>query len=245
LFSGWVEPYAILGKPAEKVVAASDEIRRAFPFELKGMDTDNGEEFINYELDRYCHQTGVKRFRSRAYKKDDQAHVEQKNGSHVRRLIGWDRYDTAQAVAAMNDLYRNEWRLLTNLFLPSVKLDYKIRNGSKLKKVYKDAKTPLDRLLESKQGDAAKLEKLRQLRQRLDPFELASAVDRKLQAIWKLASSARTKPQPRQHIIKDNRPWEWWLTGENANLPQLPSQIDNTLARIGQNYWRDRFFGTN
>lgn len=245
LFSGWVEACAILGKQAEKVVSASDEIRRAFPFELKGMDTDNGEEFINYDLDRYCRGTGVQRFRSRAYKKDDQAHIEQKNGTHVRRLIGWDRYDTPAAVSAMNALYRNEWRLLTNLFLPSVKLDYKVRNGSKLKRVYKDAKTPLDRLLESKHGDRAKLEQLRLVRARLDPFELATTVDRKLAAIWKLASSGRAKPGPRRHVIKSNRPWESWITKEDARLEHLRIPLDRNLARIGHNNWKDGFFGTN
>jgi len=245
LFSGWVEACAILGKTAEKVVAASNEIRQAFPFELKGMDTDNGEEFINYDLDRYCRQSGVQRFRSRAYKKDDQAHIEQKNGSHVRRLIGWDRYDTQEAVKAINELYRNEWRLLANLFLPSVKLDYKVRNGSKLKRVYKDAKTPLDRLLESQRGDRAKLEQLRRLRDRLDPFELAVVVDRKLRAIWNLASSGRGKPAPRRHVIKANRPWESWMSNEDAHLAQLSFSLDSDLGRFSHAYWRDKFFGTN
>jgi hypothetical protein len=245
LFSGWVEAYAILGKPAEKVVSASDEIRRGFPFELKGMDTDNGEEFINYDLDRYCRGAGIQRFRSRAYKKDDQAHIEQKNGTHVRRLIGWDRYDSQAAVDAMNALYRNEWRLLTNLFLPSVKLDYKVRNGSKLKRVYKDAKTPLDRLLESKHGDRAKLEQLRLVRARLDPFELAKAVDRKLDAVWKLASSGRIKPAPRRHIIKSNRPWEWWIQNEDAKLTQLQHPHMSIVRQMKNGIWRDKFFGTN
>ncbi|MBI4424318.1 MAG: transposase family protein [Elusimicrobia bacterium] len=244
LFSGWDEPCAILGKHAEKVVAASDEIRQAFPFEEKGKDTDNGEEFINYEMDRYCRRMGIKRFRSRPYKKDDQAHIEQKNGTHVRRLIGWDRYDTQEAVDAMNDLYRNEWRLLTNLFLPSIKLDYKVREGSKLKRVYKDAETPLDRLLKSEHGDRAKLEQLRQVRERLDPFELAKMVDRKLQAIWKLASRGRIKPAAPPHVVKANRPWEHWMAVEDAKLAQLPLKPDGELVRISRNYGRDAFFGT-
>ena len=244
LFSGWDEPYAILGKHAEKVVAASDEIRQAFPFEEKGKDTDNGEEFINYEMDRYCRRRGIKRFRSRPYKKDDQAHIEQKNGTHVRRLIGWDRYDTQEAVDAMNDLYRNEWRLITNLFLPSIKLDYKVRKGSKIKRVYKDAMTPLDRLLESKYGDRAKLEQLRELRGRLDPFELAKAVDRKLRAIWRLAARGRIKPVAPPHVIKDNRPWEQWMRNEDAALARLPSQASGELLRIARGLQRDEFYGT-
>jgi len=245
LFSGWVEMRAILGKRAEAVVAASDEIRRELPFDLKGMDSDNGDEFINYELDRYCHKNGILRFRSRPYKKDDQAHIEQKNGTHVRRLIGWHRYDTAEAVAAMNDLYRNEWRLLANLFLPSVKLTDKIRVGSRIKRVYEDAQTPLDRLLDSGKGDRAKLEGLRRLRAGLDPFEISRTVERKLRAVWKLASQGRIRPAPPPHATKANRPWEWWMREEDAKFPQLPFRPDSDLARITRNCRRDSFFGTN
>lgn len=181
----------MLGKQAKNVVEGAKEMRQAMPFEQKGIDTDNGEEFINWELDRYCQNTGLKRFRSRPYKKDDQAHIEQKNGTHVRRLIGWDRYDTEEAVAAMNDLFRNEWRLLTNLFLPSVKLANKIRIGSKIKRVYGAPKTPLDRLRDSGKGDRKKIEELYKLRGELNPFELAKQVEAKLERIWKLASHAK------------------------------------------------------
>jgi hypothetical protein len=245
LFSGWTELTAMLGKTAVEVVAKTDEVRKGLPFALKGIDSDNGEEFINYDLAHYCRRTSVKRFRSRPYKKDDQAHVEQKNGTHVRRLIGWHRYDTQEAVDAMNDLYRNEWRLLSNLFLPSVKLDYKTRRGSKIKRVYHEAKTPLDRLLESEHGDRAKLEDLRRLRERLDPFELSKVVDRKLQTIWKLASQGGPiKPAPTTHVPAEILPWECWLVTEDAKLAQLPFH-DRDLRQITRSYWRDAFFGTN
>lgn len=114
LFSGWVECRATLGKGAAEVLGALDEMRQAAPFETKGLDSDNGEEFINRHLARYCEKENILRFRSRPYKKDDQAHIEQKNWTHVRKLIGWGRYDTQAAVDAMNDLYRNEWRLFCN-----------------------------------------------------------------------------------------------------------------------------------
>lgn len=161
LFSGWVECRATLGKGAVEVVALLEEMRQAAPFEVKGLDSDNGDEFVNWHLERYCRERNIRRFRSRPYKKDDQAHVEQKNWTHVRKLIGWDRYDTQAAVDAMNDLYRKEWRLFCNLYLPSVKLEKKIRVGSRIKRIYGKAKTPLDRLLESGQGDRKKLEKMR------------------------------------------------------------------------------------
>lgn len=245
LCSGWTELAAMLGKTAVQVVEKTDEVRKELPFEMKGIDSDGGEEFVNYDLAHYCHRTGVNRFRSRPYKKNDQAHVEQKNGTHVRRLIGWHRYDTQAAVDALNDLYRNEWRLLSNLFLPSVKLDYKIRWGSRITRVYDGCKTPLDRLLESKRGNRARLEEFKALRARLDPFELAKAVDRKLQAIWKLASDGRIKPAPTPYVAGKRRPWESWRGSEDARWAQLPLQPDNDLARIVRNNWRDTFFGTN
>jgi hypothetical protein len=241
LFSGWVEMRAMLGKSAAAVVALSDEMRRAQPFGLKGMDTDNGEEFINYELDRYCRQTQVQRFRSRPYKKDDQAHIEQKNGTHVRRLIGWDRYDSPEAEAAMNALYRGEWRLLANLFLPSVKLANKVRVGSKIKRVYEEAKTPLDRLLESGQGDRHKLDELRRMRARLDPFELSKAVDRKLRTVWKLASRGPIKAAPAAYAAAKPQ-WEKLAAG--IELPSFDWTPDSALARIERGLSRDGFFGT-
>ena len=244
LFSGWVELRSILGNTAENVVAATTEMRQELPFELKGMDTDNGEEFINYDLDRYCRKTGVQRFRSRPYKKDDQAHVEQKNGTHVRRLIGWHRYDTPRAVAAMNDLYRHEWRLLANLLLPSVKLDYKTRLGSKIKRVYDDAKTPLDRLLESGHGDRVKLEYLRRLRERLDPFELSKTVDRKLEAIWRLASLGPIKPAPAPYFPAKPR-WEELMRQDELPAVAYQRALNNDVERIRKDWARERFFGTN
>lgn len=244
LSSEWTELVAMLGKGAVKVVEKTEEVRLGLPFEVKGIDSDGGEEFINYELAHYCRRLDIKQFRSRAYRKNDQAHVEQKNGTHVRRLIGWHRYDTQEAVDAMNDLYRNEWRLLTNLFLPSVKLDYKIRRGSRIKRVYDKAKTPLDRLLASGQGDRAKLEELRRLRERLDPFELAKAVDRKLGFIWKLASEGRIKPAPTPYVPGKARPWDSWQREEDGRWGQLPYRQEQGLARIAMNFGRDKFFGT-
>lgn len=245
LSSGWTELEAMLGKTAIQVVEKTDEMRRRAPFEFKGIDSDGGEEFVNYELDHYCRREGIKRFRSRPYKKNDQAHVEQKNGTHVRRLIGWHRYDTQEAVDAMNDLYRNEWRLLSNLFLPSVKLEYKTRRGSKIKRIHDEAQTPLDRLVKTKQGDRKKLEELRRLRETLDPFELSKIVDRKLQAIWKLASQGLIKPAATSYVPGKSRPWECWMITEDAKLAQLSLRPDRELVRISRGYWRDAFFETN
>ena len=235
LFSGWVESRAILGKGSAEVRTAIVEMRAAAPFALKGLDSDNGEEFINWELDRYCRDSDVRRFRSRPYKKDDQAHIEQKNWTHVRKLIGYDRYDTQAAVDAMNDLYRNEWRLFCNLYLPSVKLAQKIRVGAKIKRVYSKAKTPLDRLLESEHGDRAKLKALRKLREETNPFELSATINRKLATIWALASKANLrladKPQ-----AKRRKPF-WEKPGEY----QLPTTLFLPMRNIEMNRIRGQW----
>ncbi len=149
----WVESRAVLGKGQDAVVKAPDEMAQALPFSLKGIDSDNGSEFINWHLVRYCERNKIQPFRGRPYKKDDNAHIEQKNWTHVRKLMGWDRYDTQAAVDAMNDLYKNELRLFMNLFMPSMKLLKKERIGSRLKRVYDIPKTPFERVLDSNEGD--------------------------------------------------------------------------------------------
>lgn len=243
LFSGWTECRAVLGKGAAEVKTAIEEMRRDLPFVLKGLDSDNGEEFINWVLDKYCRDSDVQRFRSRPYKKDDQAHIEQKNWTHVRKLIGYDRYDTQAAVDAMNDLYRSEWRLFCNMFLPSVKLEQKIRVGAKLKRVYGKAQTPLDRLLGSKQGDRAKLEALRRLRETLNPFELSAAINRKLAGIWALAAKAGLRSAEKPKAGKK----PYWQSQQGYELPAnafLPLR-NVTMAHIREQWARERRLGTN
>jgi hypothetical protein len=234
LFSGWTECRAILGKSAHEVKIAIEEMRADLPFVLKGLDSDNGEEFINWILDRYCRDSEVQRFRSRAYKKDDQAHIEQKNWTHVRKLIGYDRYDTQAAVDAMNDLYRKEWRLFCNLYLPSVKLAQKIRIGAKIKRIYHEAKTPLDRLLESDKGDRAKLEALRRLRETLNPFELSAAINKKLSIIWALASKANLRSAEKP---KASRKPYWQKVHES----ELPMNVFLPLRNIEISRFREQW----
>jgi hypothetical protein len=242
-FSGWTECRAILGKGASEVKAALEEMRVDLPFELKGLDSDNGEEFINWVLDKYCRDTEVQRFRSRPYKKDDQAHIEQKNWTHVRKLIGYDRYDTQAAVDAMNDLYRNEWRLFCNMYLPSVKLAKKIRVGAKIKRIYHEAQTPLDRLLASDEGDRVKLEALRQLRERTNPFELSAAINKKLSIIWMLASKANLRLAEKPKAIKK----PYWQGTQGYALPTtifLPLR-NIEVSRIREQFARENRLNTN
>ena len=118
------------------VLGAIQEVEQALPFALRGVDCDNGSEFINWNLQAWRQGKNIELTRGRPYKKDDNAHVEQKNWTHVRKLLGWDRYDSVAAVEAINDLYRQELRWLLNLYLPSVKMVKKTRVGSKLRRVY-------------------------------------------------------------------------------------------------------------
>jgi len=125
----------------------------ALPFRIFGLDSDNGSEFIDWHLKRWCDHKQIQLTRGRLYKKNDNAHIEQKNWTHVRKLLGWDRYDSAAALAAVNAVYRQELRIWMNLYPLSVKLQKKVRVGSKLRRVYSPAQTPLERLLASGQAD--------------------------------------------------------------------------------------------
>jgi hypothetical protein len=183
----WTETRAVLGKGQTGIVAELEDMRQALPFPLRGIDSDNGSEFLNRHLVRYCCIQQIQFTRGRPYKKDDNAHIEQKNWTHVRRLIGWDRYDSAAAVGLLNDLYRHELRLMMNLFQPSVKLLRKERIGSRLKRVYDQPQTPLDRLRASKKFDRARVTELLRLRATTNPFELAKVIDTKIECIAALA----------------------------------------------------------
>jgi transposase InsO family protein len=159
-----------------------------------GIDSDNGSEFINYHLLSYCEQRDIQFTRSRPYKKDDNAHIEQKNWTHVRKFMGWDRYDSPKALEAINSLYENELSLFMNLFQPSVKLRKTIRKGSRKRRIYDKPQTPLDRLLESGHLDKKRCDELKALRERLDPFSLSERINQKLERIWDLAHY-RSKPE--------------------------------------------------
>src|SRR5579859_6325098 len=198
----WTESRAVLGKEQTAVQQALDEIAGMLPFRLLGLDSDNGSEFINWHLKAWCERQHIQLMRGRPYKKDDNAHIEQKNWTHVRKLLGWERYDTQNAVAAMNDFYRRELRLWLNLYLPSVKLMKKVRVGSKLRRVYDAPKTPFERVVASQQGDAKQLSILKELQRSLDPIQLAKVIDRKLQRIYELANRRQRPKTPERSKIR-------------------------------------------
>jgi hypothetical protein len=197
IHSGWTESRALLGKSQVGVQQALEEIQGSLPFPLLGLDSDNGSEFINWHLQRWCKQSQIQLTRGRPYKKDDNAHIEQKNWTHVRKLLGWERYDSRLAVEAINDLYRHELRLWLNLYLPSVKLVKKVRVGSKVRRVYDAAQTPFERVLASESAPPEQVAALKKLRSSLDPFQLGKMIERKIEGIYEMGNSGLS-PQASQ-----------------------------------------------
>jgi hypothetical protein len=193
IFSGWTEQRAILGKGNLAVVHQTRDVERSLPFSLLGFDSDNGSEFINKKLFDYFTKRSypVQFTRSRPYHTQDNAHIEQKNYTHVRLWLGYDRFEHPQLVPMLNDLYKSEWRLFHNFFCPSVKLIEKKRVGSKIIKRYDPPKTPYQRLMTSDHLDPKIKNRLKEQFDSLNPFELRAAMEKKIDNILKLASQSR------------------------------------------------------
>lgn len=183
----WVETRAVMGKSQHYVQEALEHLRQQLPFRLQGIDSDNGSEFMNHHLHGDCGKHGIQFTRGRPYKKNDNARFEQKNWTHVRKLLGYVRYDSEPALAAINALYA-DLRLLQNLCLPSVKLIEKTRVGARIRRRYDAPRTPLERVETCAEADPEKLRALRHLRARLNPFELAHRIDRQLGEVDRLAN---------------------------------------------------------
>lgn len=190
--TGWLECRAIWGKGKERVGGGVYHVQRRLPFPLRELHTDNGSEFINDALYPYCQRNGIHFTRGRPYKKNDQAYVEQRNWSVVRRLVGYHRYSTKAAYAQMERLYLLVGQYF-NFFQPMSKLVAKERIGAKVTKRYDLAKTPYQRLLETGVLEEAKRRSLEQEYQSLNPVHLKSQIDAALEALWKLAEPEATR----------------------------------------------------
>lgn len=187
--SAWTEFFALLRKGEAEVISALKIAQTLLAFSLLGLDTDNGSEFINYALLDFCKDSKITFTRSRAYRKNDQAHVEEKNGSIVRRLIGYDRYEGIEAHRALAQLY-GVLRLYINFFQPSMKLLSKERNGSKVRKKYDRAQTPYQRLLASSQITEEVKATLKKQYSILDPVYLLRELERLQDVFWRHAWKA-------------------------------------------------------
>jgi hypothetical protein len=181
--TGWTETLALLRRSQEAVCSAIDAMRPGLPFALLGIDSDNGGEFINDLLLRYCLNEHISFTRSRPYQKNDQAHVEQKNWSVVRHLIGYDRLDSQEQYALLASIYQ-DWRLYVNFFQPVLKLSRKERIGNKLIRKYDTARTPYQRVMERDEISLARKAHLLNLYLPLNPVELRQRIDQKILQLW-------------------------------------------------------------
>jgi hypothetical protein len=188
ILTTWTENRATWGKGSIGVLDQIKDIEKNIPFALKGFHCDSGTEFLNNHLLRYfTDRPKVVSFtRSRPYKKNDNAHVEQKNWSHVRQLLGYDRLDQPELVPMINDLYANEWSLYQNHFCPAFKLVEKTRINSKYRKKYGKPKTPYQRVMESKDVSKQVKQQLKTVHLTLNPFILKTEIERKLKRIFQL-----------------------------------------------------------
>lgn len=186
--TGWTEQRAVWQKGEAGVVKQIKDVESSLPFSILGFDSDNGSEFLNYHLLRHFAQRDepVQFTRSRPYHKDDNAHAEQKNWTHVRQWLGYHRLDKPRVVSLMNDLYTKEWRLYHNFFMPSVKLLEKKLVAGKTIKRYDSPKTPYQRLLESPYIEQPVKRSLKEQLETLNSFQLRKAIDRKLKAIFEI-----------------------------------------------------------
>jgi hypothetical protein len=193
--SGWTEQRAVWGRGESGVLSAIQHIEATLPFTLKGFDCDNGSEFLNWHLIRYLteRKQPVQFSRSRPYYKNDNAHVENKNWTHVRQLIGYERFEQVELVELLNGLYTSEWHDYFNFFIPSVKLISKERVGSKIVKTYDQPKTPVQRLLESPALSSTTQEILQQKLAQLNPFVLQKKLSTKIKNISKSINKNTSK----------------------------------------------------
>jgi hypothetical protein len=182
----WTEPTALLRRSEADVLYGLGEVSKSLPFKILGLDTDNGGEFINYALLNWCKENAVTFTRAREYKKNDQAHVEQKNSSVVRRLIGYDRYEGVSSWRTLSALYR-VYRLYVNFFQPSQKLLSKSRAGARTYRRYEKAQTPFERVLKSDTISETTKQRLRSEFSCLDPVLLLREIERLQLEFWRMA----------------------------------------------------------
>ena len=193
IFSTWTENRAVWNKGAIGVLAQIEDIEKTLPFDILGFDSDNGNEFLNWHLMRYFgnpERTREIQFtRSRPYHSDDNAHVEQKNWTHVRQLFGYERFGNQAVVELMNDLYKNEISKFNNYFLPNTKLIEKQRVDAKIIKKHDKPATPYQRLMRSEYISAEKKEQLTEIYSNLNPFELKNMIKKKIDSIFRLINN--------------------------------------------------------
>jgi hypothetical protein len=183
IYSHWNEKRMVLKKTQRKVLGVFHNSRKQFPFSILSIDFDNGGEFVNWGMYGYCKREGIAFTRSRSYHKNDQAHIEGKNYQSVRRVVGYERINNEKTVKALNDIYENEHRLLTNFFYPTLKLIKKTKVNGKYHKTYETPKTPYQRIMECGFVSKEVKDKLKAEYDKLNPALLHRSLTRKLERV--------------------------------------------------------------
>jgi hypothetical protein len=196
LATGWTEAEPTLGKAEKRVKQGIDDIRNRLPFKLLGIDPDNGSEFINWQLFNYCLDNEIQFTRGRPGKKNDNAHIEEKNWTHIRKIVGYHRIETQEEVDLLRCLYRGPWRLYENFFQPVMKLQEKKRIAGQLIRKYDRAKTPYQRCLESKYVSKEQKEKLKTIYDTLNPAELKREIEHLIEQLTRIIRKRKTQRKP-------------------------------------------------
>jgi len=183
---GWWEGEALMGKGQERALEGLKNCRERFPSEWIEVHPDNGTNILNWHIYKYAKDTKLELSRSRAYKKNDNCFVEQKNSTHVRKPFGYLRFDTEEEQEIMNDLYRNELRLFKNFFQPVMKLKEKVRVKGKMHRKYDTPKTPYKRMMESDQVSVQVKERLKEVYDSLNPAELKREINIKVKKLYEV-----------------------------------------------------------
>lgn len=214
--TGWWEGEAILGRGQLNTASGLDNIKNRFPLAWREIHSDNGTEFINYHLFNYTQEQKIAFSRSRPYKKNDNCFVEQKNRTHVKRYVGWLRYDTAKEQRILNDLYRNELRLFKNFFQPQIKLKEKVRIKGKLHRKYHKGQTPYQAVMVNPNVSKKTKRELKQTYDKLNPAQLKRTIDDKLNMlvrVYKAKNNAyevkinkKSKPNSLTFLIIEPKP---------------------------------------
>lgn len=193
VFTGWTENRAMFKKESRTVLGAIRSIERSLPFKIKGFASDNGNEFLNHDLHSYFFERKdkVNFVRRRPYKKNDNAHVEQKNWTHVRELFGYNRFAKGVHVKMMNEIYKNLWNPLWNFFTPVMKLESKERVGGKIIKLHSKPITPYQRLMDSGILTTEESSALKKRYEGINPFDLKKELEKQLKWFFRIAEAER------------------------------------------------------
>lgn len=239
--TGWTECLPLLNRSPETVLAALRHARALLPFPMRGLDTDNGKEFINEVLLTYCEQEQITFTRGRPGQKADQCYIEQKNGAVVRHFVGHDRLMGEVVAQQLGELYRAV-RLYVNCFQPSMKLQEKICEEECVRRIYDDAKTPLQRLLLSGVLSEARAQELREAAQTLDPLRLVQQIDELQRALWRCVGRT-TAPSVVQFSPKGCIPLVLAGVGQAATnpMPQNQERLSSQEALLQPRSTRDPF----